>query len=172
MVEDAAKKRREYLWKTIRAYGVAALAASVGLACIAVLCKPVKIYRCGTQAYMFPPNAILLQRYVDDIQFSVGSPCWLDELKEPVLALVPLVALISCSFSVCHGNVRAIKRIEYVPPVAEQLAALPAADVLLRGSDQPAAAPDELLRPAHEGMETDAEELLRAGQGADEKPRP
>ena len=50
----------------------------------------------------------------------------------------------------------------HVPLVAEQLAALPAEEILLRGSYQPVAAPDELLRVAHDRAETEAEELVRA----------
>ena len=48
----------------------------------------------------------------------------------------------------------------YVPPVREQLAALPADAILLRGSDQPTAAPNELLRAAN-GTESRVGELLR-----------
>ena len=50
----------------------------------------------------------------------------------------------------------------YVPPIREQIADLRADEILLRGSDQPAALPVELLRAAREGAETEAEELLRA----------
>lgn len=49
----------------------------------------------------------------------------------------------------------------YVPPVPDQIAALPAEEVLLRGSDPPSAAPDELLRAAHQGVVTPSDELLR-----------
>lgn len=52
--------------------------------------------------------------------------------------------------------------ISYVPPIHEQLPALPAKEVLLGGSDSPPAAPEELLRPAA-CQETPAEELLRPG---------
>lgn len=49
----------------------------------------------------------------------------------------------------------------YVAPVRDQvIAALPADEVLLRGSDQPVAKPDALVRAAHEVKETSSEELL------------
>lgn len=44
---------------------------------------------------------------------------------------------------------------------ADQIAALTAADVLLRGAHPPDAAPDELLRAARAGMDTLRDELLR-----------
>jgi len=53
-------------------------------------------------------------------------------------------------------------KLPYVPPVAEQLAALPTEAILVRGSDQPTATAGELLRAVLPGVETKAEELLRA----------
>ena len=56
-----------------------------------------------------------------------------------------------------------MREMEPVPPVAEQLAALRADEVLLRGSFQPAPEPSELLRAARESNQMDAElELLRS----------
>jgi len=52
--------------------------------------------------------------------------------------------------------------LSYVPPVAEQIAALSADEILLRGSDEPAIGPEELLRAARAGTAEQAEELLRA----------
>jgi hypothetical protein len=52
--------------------------------------------------------------------------------------------------------------IAFVPPVHEQIAVLPAEVILLRGSEQPAPTPEELLRAARVGSETAKEELLRA----------
>lgn len=57
---------------------------------------------------------------------------------------------------------RKLSSVPYVPPVSEQLAALPAEEILLRGSQASPASPQELLRPAGK-QETPAEELLRAG---------
>ncbi len=50
----------------------------------------------------------------------------------------------------------------HVPPVAEQIAALPAEEILVRGSDSPATLSGELLRAAQSGAETGDGELLRA----------
>jgi hypothetical protein len=57
-----------------------------------------------------------------------------------------------------------MRKTAYVPPVAEQLAALPADKVFLRGSDQPTATPDELLRAAQARTEVDEESLLRPSE--------
>ncbi len=57
--------------------------------------------------------------------------------------------------------------VPYTPPAWKQIATLPDEDILVRGSDPPSAASDELLRAAREGVETDAEELVRAGQGTE-----
>lgn len=46
--------------------------------------------------------------------------------------------------------------------IREQIATLPADEVLLRGSDQPTSSPYELLRVAQAGTQTGEEELLRA----------
>ena len=54
----------------------------------------------------------------------------------------------------------------YVPPVREQIAALFAAEVLLRGSDQPPVMPEELLRASGEVPEAKPEELLRPAKRA------
>jgi len=55
----------------------------------------------------------------------------------------------------------------YVATVEQQIANLPAQDVLLRGSDQPLAARDELLRAARERAEGDTDELLRPLRGGE-----
>jgi hypothetical protein len=52
----------------------------------------------------------------------------------------------------------------YVPPAREQIADLPADEVLLRGSDQSAASPDELLRSAYWRSPGSSDMLLRADQ--------
>ena len=64
-------------------------------------------------------------------------------------AILGSIACSSCC-TILNAHDRLVG-LAYVPPVAEQIAALPAEEILLRGSDQPAATPDELLRAAHEG---------------------
>jgi hypothetical protein len=54
------------------------------------------------------------------------------------------------------------KDLPYVPPVAEQLAALPANEILLRRSERPIVQRDEFLRAAQAGSTTVTKELLRA----------
>jgi succinate dehydrogenase/fumarate reductase cytochrome b subunit len=53
------------------------------------------------------------------------------------------------------------KEIAYVPPVAVQIAALPAEQVLVRCSAGPPAKREELLRAAQEGAVVPEDELLR-----------
>lgn len=59
---------------------------------------------------------------------------------------------------------------DYVPPVREQIDTLPADEILVRGSDEPTAKPDELLRAPQAAVAEPAEELLRAEQDANEGP--
>ena len=54
--------------------------------------------------------------------------------------------------------------IPYTPPAWHQIDALPAEEVLVRASDQPAVTPEELLRAAQAGTVEPAQELLRAGE--------
>ena len=83
------------------------------------------------------------------------------------LGCVLLFALVAAGgWVIGLDNTRKAKSIPYVPSVADPLAALPADEILLRGSNQPSVRPDELLRPAQVGTETAPEELLRAQQTA------
>jgi hypothetical protein len=52
----------------------------------------------------------------------------------------------------------------FVPPVREQIEALPLETLLLRGSYQPAITSNDLLRAAHNGPKTASEELLRPNE--------
>lgn len=62
---------------------------------------------------------------------------------------------------ICGTKVWKAVTIAYAPPVAEQIAALPAEAILVRGSAQPVAALDGLLRAAALPSETAPDELLR-----------
>lgn len=55
-----------------------------------------------------------------------------------------------------------------VSPVREQIAALPAEEILVRGANEPVAEPGELLRAARAGEGTQVAELLRAPGTQDE----
>lgn len=56
---------------------------------------------------------------------------------------------------------RMVRALAYVPPVAEQVSALPAKKILVRGSGALAALPNELLRANQPGPRA-PEDLLRA----------
>jgi len=71
-------------------------------------------------------------------------------------------ALSTACVRLCKHCVNSVRALPYVPPVAEQVAKLPADAVLVRGSDRPSATPEELLRVASESNSRAGEELLRA----------
>ena len=139
--EDAAKKRREYLrlkteTKSLGFFGTTVAAASV--------------LTTATLIYI----GFRILRYTGELAaFWSCLLCLLLTLSAGVLGIW-LWRLASLRADT----------LVYVPPVREQLAALPADEVLLRGSDLPAARPDELLRAAQAGMETAPQVLLRAQQ--------
>ena len=81
-----------------------------------------------------------------------------------VLLLVPTVFGF-CTFlayrTIRHAETQ-VASITRVPPVAEQISALPAKAILVRASDEPATQPGEMLRAAHSHALIDGEDLLRA----------
>ena len=77
-----------------------------------------------------------------------------------VAFVLAIVLMVPCTIAIIASEKKALS-IAYVPPVAEQITTLPADEVLLRGSDQPTAKSDELLRAAQPGQELATEELLR-----------
>jgi hypothetical protein len=75
------------------------------------------------------------------------------------------VTVLAIAFYVGRTAVSSLKEarsLPYVPPVAEQISALPAEKILVRCSNEPTATPEELLRAAQARAEQPAEELLRA----------
>jgi hypothetical protein len=145
--EDAANKRREYVWKKTVSktflYFLLWLAAFLTLAmCFELLLLP------AIARGALPQAAQVLRQY-PRMSALIGA------LVGAVLpALIGVIGLARRQRSI-------VKSIPYVPPVAQQIAALPADEVLLRGSDPPTVALDELLRAATGGTETAAGELLR-----------
>ena len=137
-VRDVAKKRREYL----RTAAVKiALALALGFVAIFPMswAKPILI-----SAYH---NRSMINGHCSDwvMVFEVG--------------IYLVVASVGCI--IASGNlVRTTVKMPYVPPVAEQLAAVHAEEILVRGSEQPAATSEELLRAAMAGANV-PEELLR-----------
>ena len=151
-MEDAIKKRRDYLRTFVGVYAKCALAV-VACICFIVGC----FYGCN---------------YFIDRQLDIQdkSIIWLAirSLVEFVGATIFAVGLLAAWVGIAIlGSVKQdAEAIPYVPPVHEQIAALPAEDILLRGSDHLEALPGELLRAAQAGTETASEELLRAQQTA------
>jgi hypothetical protein len=135
-VKDAAKNRRQYLWRK---------AGADALICV----------------------GLVLFLVFGFLTLAVGAMTAVSALLNPAIAVLGLVAT-AIPGSIAYLAGRTILNthnrsmdIPYVPPLAEQLAALPAEDILLRGADQPTATPDELLRAVREGTETESGELLR-----------
>ena len=61
-----------------------------------------------------------------------------------------------------RSSIREARTLPSLPP--EQIAALPADQILVRGSEEPATIPEELLRAATKGTAIPSQELLRADQ--------
>jgi len=85
-------------------------------------------------------------------------------LQELLVRVVLFVAAVIFMWGVSQVDLadRKDRRFPYVPPVAEQIAALPADEILVRGSAQPASTAEELLRAAQRGTAEPVEELLKA----------
>ena len=143
--QDSAKKRREYLRKKAAALILLFISAMFGVLLLVVTAVVVSMARHGLG----------------------GSGLWIY-----IWAGFACLSLTVLGVFLFYGSVtmsRQASSLLYIPPVAEQIAALPAEAILVRGSDQPSAAPGELLRAARAGeMVDEAGELLRADQGAKE----
>ena len=140
-IRDLARKRWKYLFaragtSTLWCYGMLLTVASaiVSIACIISLL----IFRDGL---------------------------WYDGFFSVAAVLGALVTALVSFIGFC--NLREAKHISrltaYVPPVHEQIAALPAEEVLVRGAEHPEAVASELLRPTNEVSNSATEELLRPG---------
>jgi hypothetical protein len=162
--EDGAKKRQEYVRKKVSAYARAALATGICVACIAYLWSPAQISHPEHNIPPDPNRAEYLCIVITNGFYFLG-PKWPSYSGAEILTLASLLVIIVVSVVHFLKQLRSVRRVTYVPPVHEQLAALPADEILLRGSEQPAARSGELLRAAHAGAETEAGELLRADQG-------
>ncbi len=139
-VKDAGQKRREYLLQK-------ASGRVVGII--------LSIYALAVAGFAL----VLIHAAVQSIRESGSNTVFFAILATAVIA-----------FGLHTGRRAALsfresRSIPYVPSVAEQIAALPTEAILVRGSDEPAAAPGELLRAAA-GTETEVGELLRAATEA------
>ena len=149
--EDAAKKRRVYVvgYGSLRVLGLMGTISAI----LSGLITLVLIYAAIAS---------------DEHPIFTGYRLHLDALMRCApFILIPAAITLFCRWY-SHKYYKLAASLRPVPPVREQIAiaALPADEVLLRGSDQPTAEPGELLRAAHEGMETPADQLLRAEQTA------
>jgi len=73
----------------------------------------------------------------------------------------------SMSMSRTHDRkdrIREARQLTVVPPVQEQMAALPADEILVRSSEEPASSAEELLRSADNSRELGRNDLLRPEQ--------
>jgi hypothetical protein len=136
--DDGAKKRQEYVVQK-----AACNMAGISLA----------IYALAVGAFAL----ILIRAAIQSIGVSVSNTIFFTILSVAVLAFGLNTGRQSVS------SFKESQALTYVPSVSEQLqiAALSADEVLLRGSEQPVATPEELLRAAQQGTETASEELLR-----------
>lgn len=141
-VKDAGKRRREYVRKLAIALSVIALVCVIGAFAVPAAMAATIL------AMMLMPKSLS-----DGVRIPLAV---LATIGIPTFVLLRVILLYRSQVDKARG-------IAYVPPVAEQIAALPAESILVRGSEQPAAQPEELLRAAQSGAETEAGELLRAG---------
>ena len=151
---DAAKKRRRYLQETYISRVALASGCALGLLCATLLFVLASTY------YSTDPGTIRMVNSTPWLYWSWGAFIDLASGPAPVVSSLCIVGLSSIFLS--YSSARRLKTIPYVPPVAEQIAALPAGQLLLRGSDQPAAASGELVRASSYTKENRASELLRA----------
>jgi hypothetical protein len=151
-MEDPAKKRREYLLQKsgmvsrVWIYNCAVLGYGALSLCSGCLFTYCALGPSGFLRESFDPFAYLILASLFALIIVFGFLAW--------IAAKPsgLSSLDATS-------------IPYVPPVNQQIAALPADAVLVRGSDEPPTSSDELLRAAREGADAEAAELLRAEPG-------
>ena len=150
---NAEQKRREYL----QAKASAALLITVG-STIAGGSFVLLIMMSLVPAYQQYFTSSVDWSVLPVLNISLNSwPCF--------LIFVVTVLVFFGGLGMRRNALKEARRLVYVPPVAEQVAALPAEEILVRGSERPDAAPPELLRAAHSGNIEDANELLRAESG-------
>ena len=106
---------------------------------------------------VYAPLALALLLHFVMIVFLFRELSWSSLLFVLPFSLFDFAAIPDALFD-CRLKIAGLP---HVPTVREQLAALPAVEVLLRGSDRMGAATDELLRGARPELETERGELLR-----------
>ena len=140
------KKRREYLQKKATANVQTTIFA------IAVLCWAA-IWLMGLGTLFMIRDKFLMLTWSAETASNLAF----------ALFILLILGIASCmSLMAWRLSAKSAKSIPYVPPVREQIAALPAEAILVRGSDRPSATSEELLRAATSREANPAEELLRA----------
>ena len=138
---DRVKEARKKRWRYLAAkFAVVGMFLGAGMALIGLECGARKLQYTILDRL---PNALTI--------LIVGT----------ILVFCTTVPLIICFFAALDVFARRLPTISYVPPVSDQIAALPAEETLLRGSDEPAAGPGELLRAAQSGTLQPSKDLLR-----------
>lgn len=137
MMKDAARKRREYL----RSVAQAELAAGVALS-VAV------VFGLVSACSLFVALLLWSMGNATGISLAIG------------LVLYAFVSFGGWKYRQAYA--RKARSIPYVPPVAEQIANLPAEEILVRGAEEPTVTPEELLRATCAAAEVSSDELLRA----------
>ncbi len=173
-IKDPGQKRREYL----RKIGIANTFESVG-ATVALLFGSI---------FVFLSMVFLLANGLEtdwegkseDSQRSVVNSEWIttenSQNGTPAgMAMGKLAAAAIffsftgapafCGLMLWQAAAKKARSIPYVPPVREQIAALPAEQILVRGSEEPDVLPQDMLRAALLESEKPEEELLRSVVG-------
>ena len=145
-LEDRARRRRQYLLEKTTASTLAVVGC-----CIAFVFALVAVF-------FAVPFLFLLFLSINmggvDLMFAAVY----------VFGLLALAGIAVLGGRLYSSSEQKARFMPYVPPVDEQIAALPAESILLRGSAVPTASPEELLRAARPGTVGASEELLRAGE--------
>jgi hypothetical protein len=136
-VPDVARRRREYLWKKAVAVATAVTAGAVSAVfALTTLCALLRLSTMLSGLSNLVTAVLVLPIYGSLAVLAIRSATW------------------------CRASVERSRLLRYVPPVREQISALPADEVLVRASAEPAASPGELLRVST-GWTAPNEELVR-----------
>jgi hypothetical protein len=133
-IEDLAQKRRDYLTRKAAASLAASVAGGLSVLFGLIAVAPLLLIPC----YQNPGDFMTAFIFIGSFGFAaVGAGLW------------------------CKASLRTLRQLPYVPPVSEQVANLPSDRVLVRGSDEPADKPGDLLRAAGAIASESPDELLR-----------
>lgn len=132
MVKAAEEKRRDYLRTKTRTVAIAAVSGVTAIALILLT-----------------------------LSVSLRDPVHFGEVAVILVGLSGAVIMAIVAALGCGVAVKQALSLPHVPAVRSDALAIPAEDILVRGSGAPPAEPRELLRAARVGVETAVEELVR-----------